>query len=174
MPLGRRRAAEIVRLASSPEGGTVELGEGLEARVEHGHVRFLLGPEQAPDDAVLTVPGSCRFGPWEVRAELREGPIEPDSPAQAFLDPAALPATLLVRSWRDGDRMRPLGLDGSKSLQDLFTDRKIPRSLRRSLPVVTSGDRIAWVAGVAVSGEFAVAPDAPRAAVLSAGSRPPS
>ena len=90
VPLGRRRAAEIVRLASSSEGGTVELGEGLEARVEHGHVRFLLGPEQAPADALLTVPGSCRFGPWEVRAELREGPVEPDSPAQAFLDPAAL------------------------------------------------------------------------------------
>ncbi|HEX2359397.1 MAG TPA: tRNA lysidine(34) synthetase TilS [Solirubrobacterales bacterium] len=174
VPLGRRRAAEIVALTARPEGGTIELGEGVEARVEHGHVRFLLGPEQVPADALLTVPGSCRFGPWEVRAELREGPVDPDGSEQAFLDPAALPDTLVVRSWRDGDRMRPVGLDGSKSLQDLFTDRKIPRSLRRLLPVVTSGDRIAWVAGVAVSGEFAASPDAARAAVLSAGSRPSS
>ena len=50
--------------------------------------------------------------------------------------------------------MQPLGLAGTKSLQDLFSDRKVPRSLRRSLPVVVAGDEIAWVAGVAVSERF--------------------
>ena len=79
-----------------------------------------------------------------------------------MLDPAALEAELVVPPWRDGDRMRPLGLGGSKSLQDLFTDRKVPRSLRRTLPVVTSGGRIAWIAGVAVSEEFAVPGGPPR------------
>ena len=37
--------------------------------------------------------------------------------------------------------MRPAGLGGSKSLQDLFTDRKVPRALRHSLPVVESERR---------------------------------
>ena len=45
--------------------------------------------------------------------------------------------------------MRPVGLGGTKSLQDLFTDRKVPRALRRSLPVVEAGGEIVWVAGVA-------------------------
>jgi tRNA(Ile)-lysidine synthase len=45
--------------------------------------------------------------------------------------------------------MRPAGLGGSKSLQDLFTDRKVPRALRRSLPVVEANGEIVWVAGVA-------------------------
>jgi tRNA(Ile)-lysidine synthase len=72
-----------------------------------------------------------------------------------------------VRPWRDGDSIRPIGLGGTKSLQDVFTDRKVPRSLRRTLPVVTSGDRVAWIAGVAVSEEFAAAPGR-RAAVLTA------
>ena len=44
--------------------------------------------------------------------------------------------------------MRPLGMDGSKSLQDLFTDRGVPRSLRHRLPVVTAAGRVVWVAGV--------------------------
>ena len=61
-------------------------------------------------------------------------------------------ATLTVRAWRAGDRMRPLGLGGTKSLQDLFTDRKVPRGLRRTLPVVESDGEIAWVAGVAAVG----------------------
>jgi tRNA(Ile)-lysidine synthase len=166
--LGRERAESIWRLAGLPEGGVVELGAGLEARIEHGHVRFARGPEAEPAEASLTVPGSCRFGGWEVRAELREAPPAPAGAEAATLDPAALAATLVVRPWRDGDRMRPLGLGGTKSLQDLFTDRKVPRSLRRTLPVVTSGGRIAWIAGVAVSEEFAAPPGCERPAVLSA------
>ena len=166
--LGRERAERIARLADSPEGGVVELGGGLEARIEHGHVRFARGPDAEPAEASLTVPGSCRFGGWEVRAELRDAPAAPAGAEAAMLDPDALGSTLVVRPWREGDRMRPLGLGGSKSLQDLFTDRKVPRSLRRTLPVVTSGGRIAWIAGVAVSEEFVAPPDAERAAVLSA------
>jgi tRNA(Ile)-lysidine synthase len=54
--------------------------------------------------------------------------------------------------------MQPLGMEGTKSLQDLFGDRKVPRSLRRSLPVVEAAGEIAWVAGVAVSERFRVGP----------------
>ncbi|MDQ2940279.1 MAG: tRNA lysidine(34) synthetase TilS [Actinomycetota bacterium] len=64
--------------------------------------------------------------------------------------------------------MRPLGLGGTKSLQDLFTDSRVPRSLRHTLPVVASGGRIAWVAGVAISDEFKLTPEARQAAVLTA------
>jgi tRNA(Ile)-lysidine synthase len=73
-----------------------------------------------------------------------------------------------VRAWRDGDRMRPLGLGSSKSLQDLFTDRKVPRALRRTLPVVEAGGEIVWVAGVAVDERFAAREDDPAAVALSA------
>jgi tRNA(Ile)-lysidine synthase len=67
--------------------------------------------------------------------------------------------------------MRPLGLAGTKSLQDLFTDRRVPRSLRRTLPVVTASGRVAWVAGVAVAEEFRLGPGTREVAVLSARAR---
>jgi tRNA(Ile)-lysidine synthase len=168
VPLGRSRAAEIWRLAQEPEGGVIELGSGLEARVEHGHIRFAAGPAVEPPEATLTVPGSCRFGPWEVRAEVGERLPELNGADRAALDPRRIGDSLVVRSWREGDRMKPLGLGGTKSLQDLFTDRKVPRSLRHTLPVVTAGDRIAWIAGVAVSEEFAAAPGSDSVAVLTA------
>jgi tRNA(Ile)-lysidine synthase len=63
---------------------------------------------------------------------------------------------LLVRSWRPGDRMAPLGLGGTKSLQDLFTSRRVPRLERGGVPVVEVHDEIAWVAGVATSERFKV------------------
>jgi tRNA(Ile)-lysidine synthase len=64
--------------------------------------------------------------------------------------------------------MRPLGLDGTKSLQDLFTDRKVPRSLRHRLPVVTSDGEIAWVAGVALSDLFRITSETTSAVRLQA------
>jgi tRNA(Ile)-lysidine synthase len=168
VPLGRSRAAEIWRLVNQPEGGVIELGGGVEAHAEHGHVRFTSGPTAEALEGILTVPGVCRFGSWEVRAELEAGVPPAEGPDLAVLDPGTLGPSVTVRSWREGDRMRPLGLDGTKSLQDLFTDRKVPRSLRHALPVVEAGDRIAWIAGVAVSEEFAAKPGAPESAVLRA------
>ena len=63
--------------------------------------------------------------------------------------------------------MRPAGLGGSKKLQDLFTDRKVPREERALVPVVESGGEIAWVAGVAADERFR-APEGAPAVVLSA------
>jgi tRNA(Ile)-lysidine synthase len=165
--LSREAAAAIVRLSQRPEGGEVDLGEGRRAVCEAGTVRVRAAAGPTPEPARLRVPGSCRFGHWRVRVELAEVG-EPRGPDVATLDPAALGAELCVRAWHEGDRMRPLGLGGAKSLQDLFTDRRVPRSLRRELPVVLAGGRIAWVPGVAVSEEFRLAEGAREAAVLTA------
>jgi tRNA(Ile)-lysidine synthase len=155
-------ARAIERLAQRGGSGVVDLGGGLRATVEYGIVRFGRGPE---DTAVLapvslSIPGRCRFGHWELVSE--SGPAgdagDLGSPDEPRLDADRLAGTLTVRAWRDGDRMQPLGLDGTKSLQDLFADRKVPRSLRRSLPVVVSDDEIAWVAGVAMSERFRIGP----------------
>ena len=165
--LSREQAGEIMRLAATAEGGEVDLGGGLRAVCEATTIRVRAAAGPAPEPARLPVPGSCRFGHWRVRAELAEIE-EPRGPDVATLDPAALGAELEVRPWHDGDRMRPLGLGGAKSLQDLFTDARVPRSLRRELPVVLAAGRIAWVPGVAVSEEFRLAEGAREAAVLTA------
>jgi tRNA(Ile)-lysidine synthase len=167
--LGRARAAEILRLAEHPEGGSVELGGGVVALCESGHVRFIASAiDAAPGPVALGLPGRARVGAWEVRAELHPAPVEPAGPDLATLDAAMLDGSLEVRTWRNGDRMRPLGMRGTKSLQDLFTDSHVPRSLRGTLPIVTVDGDVAWVAGVAVSEDFRLEPSAEQVAVLSA------
>ena len=168
VPLGRERAAEIWRLAQEPEGGRVDLGGGLRAVCELGTIRFAFADDAEPEPVHLRVPGTVRFGAWELHASLRDGSVQPEGPELATLDASALGEDLVVRTWREGDRIRPLGMDGTKTLQDLFTDRKIPRSLRHQLPVVAAGDRVAWVAGVAVSEDFRLAPETREAVVITA------
>ena len=137
---------------------------GGRALVEYGTVRFTAeAAARAEDEPVrLPVPGSVGWGGWVVDARIGAyGDVE--------LDAAALGDVLTVRAWRDGDRMRPLGLGGSKSLQDVFTDRKVPREMRRTLPVVESaGGEIAWVAGAEVVGDAFRAREGEPAVALSA------
>src|SRR5829696_5283587 len=158
-PLSRREANEILALG---QRGTksLDLGGGLRAVAEYGTLRFTRVGEAAVPDAVrLTVPGRARFGDWEVEARVG---------GAGDVTVRDLGSELTVRAWREGDRMRPAGLGGSKSLQDLFTYRKVPRALRHTLPVVEAEGEIVWVAGVAVGERFAAGEGAPDAIGLSA------
>jgi tRNA(Ile)-lysidine synthase len=144
--LSRRETEDILALGGA---GTksVDLGGGLRAVSEYGTLRFTRTEDAEPPAPVeLSVPGRARFGDWELEARL-EGPGD--------VEVSGLAGIVIVRSWREGDRMRPVGLGGTKTLQDLFTDRKVPRALRRTLPVVESNGEIVWVAGVAVGERFA-------------------
>jgi tRNA(Ile)-lysidine synthase len=153
--------AERIMALGGRGSKSLDLGGGLRAVVEYGTLRFTrAAPAAPPDPVALPIPGRTRFGDWEVSA----------APGGAAADVSVTGVTgpLTVRGWREGDRMRPAGLGGTKTLQDLFTDSKVPRDLRRMLPVVTSGDEIVWVAGVAVDERFAAEPDAADAVGLSA------
>jgi tRNA(Ile)-lysidine synthase len=144
-------------IAELDERGTksVDLGGGLRAVAEYGTLRFTRAAEhEAPAPVALPVPGRARFGDWEVEAA-------DDAPGEVAVPAAALARGATVRGWREGDRMRPVGLGGTKTLQDLFTDRKIPRALRRTLPIVETGGAIVWVAGVALDERFAAAGEEP-------------
>ncbi len=73
---------------------------------------------------------------------------------------------LRVRNRHPGDRFRPLGVGGTKKLQDFFVDRKVPRHRRDNVPlVVDETGRIIWVAGYGIDESFRVT-DAAQAVVV--------
>lgn len=78
------------------------------------------------------------------------------SPFCAFFNAEKMQGPLCVRAWRPGDRFFPLGLGGSKKLQDFFVDLKIPRWRRHSIPLLLSREQIAWVVGVRIDDRFKV------------------
>jgi tRNA(Ile)-lysidine synthase len=171
------RLRELLALAGGGGSASLDVGGGTRAVVEYGVLYFTREAAVAvPGAESLALPGAVAFGSWELRATLE--PAGPASLAGAGGEVGMLDADLLssgpltVRSWRAGDRMRPLGLDGSKSLADLFTDRRIPRSQRASLPIVLSDAEIVWIPRVATAEPFRVRADTTRLAVLRAARAP--
>ncbi|MEA2198616.1 MAG: tRNA(Ile)-lysidine synthase [Solirubrobacteraceae bacterium] len=165
------RADEVAALRDQGTA-SLDLGSGVRAVAEYGVLRLepapgpvrpAPGPVPPPREARLAVPGAVGFGDYEVRCEIGPPERRPGS-----LDRAALGPELVVRTWRPGDRMAPLGLAGTKSLQDLFTARRVARARRATVPVVEFGGDIVWVAGVATSERFKVTADTREAVHLSA------
>jgi tRNA(Ile)-lysidine synthase len=177
--LSRQDCAAV--LALSDEGSqALDLGGGLRAVAEYGVLRFDVGepqPASAPAPISLEIPGEAEFGDWEVYARTERvaqaagGGFLP-ARGDALLSPGTIEPPLTIRAWRHGDRMRPAGLDGTKTLQDVFTDNKVPREERERIPVVESGGKIVWVAGLAIGEDFRAAPHESEVVVLSAKRRP--
>lgn len=108
----------------------------------------------------LTVPGETMLPDQGLRVMIaRASGLVKD----ATLKAGRLPATasiscdavgrkkMYLRSWKQGDRMRPFALGGSRKLQDIFVDEKVPVERRGEVPIFECGREIIWIPGYRVA-----------------------
>jgi tRNA(Ile)-lysidine synthase len=70
------------------------------------------------------------------------------SPWEETVDADAVGGALVLRAWRAGDRVRPVGGGGERLVSDLLREAGVPPSERAGRLVVEAGGRVAWVVGV--------------------------
>lgn len=75
-----------------------------------------------------------------------------------YLDASILdsPHKYTLRNWRNGDKFKPFGMNGSKLLSDLFNDIKLSVDEKFRIPVLLCDNMIIWVVGVRASRLFPV------------------
>jgi len=84
----------------------------------------------------------------------------PTSRYEAVFDAQTLRFPLMIRNRRPGDRMAVLGLEGTKKVQDMFVDAKIPPSQRETMPIVCDADgRLLWIPGLRRAAHALVGPE---------------
>ncbi len=178
-PRVSRGAREVIaRLAARPGGTRWVSIQGAVAEIRYGEVHFHARPaalahepDLAPGLIAVRGPGSYVWTtaggagkPVRVALRLAER-AEGAAPAGATFDPDLLGQGLVLRELQPGDRMRPRGGRGSRKLQDLLVDAKIPRAQRRGLPaLVAAGGTgpILYVPGLRPSEEGRPRPDGTR------------
>ena len=118
--------------------------------------QLLFAPNQLlqpapPCSCIITGPDSYELGNG---LTLTVGQAQPPLSWQglngttSYFDTTEAPFPWQVRPIAPGDRMELLGSTGSRSIQDLLTDLKLPRHLRRCLPLICQNNRLLWLAGI--------------------------
>jgi tRNA(Ile)-lysidine synthetase-like protein len=138
--LSRSHLSSMLRLVAGEEGGRgVDLPGGRRFRIVGPYMEMVVSTVNRAEGADLP------------RLDVKPCSGCDDSNA-AHLRPGA---GLSVGFRRPGLRMRPAGGRGSRKLQDILVDARVPREDRESWPLVFAGDRLAWVPGIAVDSDLA-------------------
>jgi tRNA(Ile)-lysidine synthase len=149
----------------------LDVGEGLRLVSDEDFLVLEPVPPEIPTvpalpEVAVAIPGTVFSDAWDVEVEVEEvDPAEIDQdeikiwwPREVLIDADAISGGLRMRSRLDGDRFSPLGLGGTRKLQDMLVDLKIPRGLRESVPVVVDDDKIVVAVGVQIDDSVKVTP----------------
>lgn len=140
----------------------IGLGPEVALRQPDSIIRFPWYPQLKDlSPTPLKIPGSLDLADgWALRAartdltpaahaELTSG----DRRRLAAIDADRVHGRLTVRPPASGDRIRPLGMQGSVKVADLFGHRSIPWPARARWPLLVDEVAIIWVAGLHLSRE---------------------
>jgi tRNA(Ile)-lysidine synthase len=85
---------------------------------------------------------------WLIQAREILAPLPklPDNLLEAFFD-ISLATELTVRNFRPGDRLQPLGMAGHRKVKEIFIEKKVPLSVRVSLPLLVLDNEVIWIPG---------------------------
>ncbi len=119
-------------------------------------------------------PGSIR---WPATGQTVAGTLQavatlpmPRRDSTAYFDADQFSHDLVVRSWRPGDYFFPYGMGGRrKKIQDFFSDAKVRRTRRHTVPLVVAPEGILWVGGYRADHRFRVRKATRRVAVVTLG-----
>ena len=155
------------RMSSSGRGGRfLELPGRVLLREEYRHLVLTLSPgQESPYPEIngtheIIFPSECGVqtstiaGSWIVTMYAGTADQKPDWESiqsgdnwtQCF-NLKSIGDVVSMRGWQSGDRIQPLGMEGHKKLQDLFTDLRVPRPWRDRVPLLETEKGIAWVVG---------------------------
>lgn len=157
-------------LLAGRTGGRTRVGASLVVTRSYDHLVVAESPSPEGDvnfRKPLPVPGEISLPEVGIcfRATLGPGVERPrggkpgDLPARASISKRAVGRKrLYIRFRRTGDRIKPMGMRGSRKLQDIFVDAKVPRACRSRIPVVECGGEIIWIPGYRVARGWDVRP----------------
>jgi len=151
-----RHIEALYRLAlESQSGKKLQLPRGLVARTEFDWL--MIGPEtgnEKPPEFVYGVEIPCTLSVSEIGRRVTFKIVGPDEAERGYnivewpkLSPLKLPASMVFRNWRQGDRYCPSGAQKSVKVKELFRRHQIPLVERALWPVLDSEKGIVCVRG---------------------------
>jgi tRNA(Ile)-lysidine synthase len=173
LPPERTHTDALERLLDGPAGGSITLAGGVRAQLCGGQF-VVAGAGSGDDDSpmrrgpaplrtshgsrIVARMGTTHVPGWGVTAADEPRPSGGDhGRCVAWLRPQVFDQPVVVTGRMPGDRIQPSGMTGHKRVNDLLVDAGVPPNQRDAVPILRSGERIAWVVGIRLAAWAAAA-----------------
>ena len=157
---------DIVRLISSQTGSMVHLkgnlyvfrereelviGRKYSVKSDSSVVRIRIGQKAEVGNRIISVS--------EVKRKFLK---LTGANSTEFISGDGLGEIFEIRTWRAGDKFKPIGMKGTKKISDFLADEKISSIRKNEQLVLTNNGQIAWVIGLRIDERFRVTSDTKR------------
>ncbi|MER2060804.1 MAG: tRNA lysidine(34) synthetase TilS, partial [Niallia sp.] len=140
----------FVLLKRPHSSGNIDLPNGLKVKKSYDFLHFQLNfsPTKSFYYELSKMGELLLPNGYNIKVEYINGEHHTDSHC-ILLDASSISFPLIIRTRRDGDRIRLKGMNGKKKVSRIFIDEKIPIHERESWPIITdSNGDILWIPGL--------------------------
>lgn len=151
-----KKVSALHRLCTQPTGRLVELSGRCAACRDRDHIVFGIMNDEQPNITRVEFGKSYDYNNCLVSISSPEGVPSGYTGTHEveYIDAERLGKQLVLRPWQAGDWFIPLGMKRKKKLSDFFTDQKVPRYQKSSIPVLESDGSIVWICGKRLDDRF--------------------
>jgi len=153
---------KIIMLVKKQSGKSEELSENLNALKERNEIRIVKKSALKNSNEIKISTGSeikiarKTFSILEAkRNEVKIG----KSKNIEYISADALNSDFIVRTWTEGDKFFPIGMQGSKKISDYLNDIKINSFEKKEQLVLENAGSIVWVIGKRLDDRFKLTPN---------------
>lgn len=173
--------ADILTIALSKQSGKmISLPDAVTVRREFNKIVFTKDADASrmlPFCQTIAVPGITVLNKISLRIQTdiigrKEAPAlrrkkkermhllhQYDKPLIEYFDLEKISLPLVVRSRKEGDRYRPIGMKGAKKIKEILIEEKIPVSERAQIPLMADASgMIIWLVGHRIGEQCKVGP----------------
>jgi tRNA(Ile)-lysidine synthase len=156
--------AQAIALVHAHVGAHIDMAGMALMRVHDGYLLSSTADDELFQPLVVAaLPWHGRVGDWEVDLDFKatwQLPAQEDQGLVFYFDAGHLQLPLTLRPWCIGDKMRPLGMRGTKKLSDMFIDAHWSRAdKRRALLLCDAEGQVLAVSGFRISHHVRIRPD---------------
>ena len=159
--LTREHVRSVIGLSELETGKRISLPYGMVAERAYGEIRIFDAVREktekesgGKDAADESCPGAIQMSSYDYTPDIDLSKKE----YTKLIDCDKIKSALCLRTPLPGDYIVINESGGSKKLNRYFTEAKLERSLRDSVPVVADGDEIVWIVGYRLSERYKVSP----------------
>lgn len=141
--------------SSSKSGKTLSLAQDLWIFVSKKEIYTFSKREKCADEVEISDVGEYFLNGFELSVKSYDASLPapeafPDEHSD-FIFCSNLEFPLTLRFRKNGDRIRPFGMEGSMKLKKLFINKNIPKNERESVILLCKNNEVLWAHGVCVN-----------------------